>query len=114
MELKEVITQLKNVEQIYARADSLAKNYEYTSSNTQLAVILGYGSIKDNYYDDIFQKAQALKRSNDAKLRALGYNVQLPVDPNERLARRPPYSRAKGTPCCTHWSMILFDTSARR
>ena len=80
MELKEVITQLKNFEQIYARADSLAKNYEYTSSNTQLAVILSYGSIRDNYYDDIFQKAQALKRSNDAKLRALGYNVQLPVE----------------------------------
>ena len=80
MELKEVITQLKNFEQIYARADSLAKNYEYTSSNTQLAVVLGYGSIRDNYYEDVFQKAQALKRSNDAKLRALGYNVQPPVE----------------------------------
>ncbi|MDE6376469.1 MAG: hypothetical protein K2L20_04845, partial [Ligilactobacillus sp.] len=42
--------------------------------------ILGYGSIKDNYYDDIYQKAQALKRSNDAKLRALGYNVQPPME----------------------------------
>lgn len=80
MELKEVIAQLKSFEQIYARADSLAKNYEYTSSNTQLAVILGYGSIKDNYYDDIYQKAQALKRSNDAELRALGYNIQPPVE----------------------------------
>ena len=80
MELKEVITQLKNFEQIYARADSLAKNYEYTSSNTQLAAVLGYGSIRDNYYEDVFQKAQALKRSNDAKLRALGYNVQPPVE----------------------------------
>lgn len=80
MELKEVIAQSKNFEQIYARADSLAKNYEYTSSNTQLAVILGYGNIKDNYYDDIRQKAQALKRSNDAELRALGYNVRQPVE----------------------------------
>ena len=53
---------------------------EYTSSNTQLAVVLGYGSIRDNYYEDVFQKAQALKRSNDAKLRALGYNVQPPVE----------------------------------
>lgn len=75
-----MIAQSKNFEQIYARADSLAKNYEYTSSNTQLAVILGYGNIKDNYYDDIRQKAQALKRSNDAELRALGYNVQPPVE----------------------------------
>ena len=26
----------------------------------------------------------------------------------------PPYSRANGTPCATHWSMMLPDTSARR
>ena len=26
--------------------------------------------------------------------------------PNERLSSSPPYSRANGTPCATHWSMI--------
>ena len=33
---------------------------------------------------------------------------------SERLSSRPPYSRAKGTPWATHWSMMLTDTSARR
>ncbi|MCH8961303.1 MAG: dihydropteroate synthase, partial [Bacteroidetes bacterium] len=34
--------------------------------------------------------------------------------PKERLSSRPPYSRAKGTPCATAWSMMLFEICARR
>jgi hypothetical protein len=34
--------------------------------------------------------------------------------PNERLASVPPYSRANGTPCATHWSMMFTLTCARR
>lgn len=75
-ELKEVIAQRKNFQTIYAKAKSQAKNYEYSSSNTQLAIILGYSNIKESYYADILKKAQALKRENDARLRELGYTVQ--------------------------------------
>jgi hypothetical protein len=34
--------------------------------------------------------------------------------PNERLASSPLYSRAKGTPCATHWSMISTLICASR
>lgn len=74
-ELKEVIAQHKLFEQLYERADSLSKNYEYTASNTELAAILGYKNIKMAYYDDIRTQAEKLKQYNNEELRALGYEV---------------------------------------
>nr|WP_252895068.1 hypothetical protein [Liquorilactobacillus satsumensis] len=59
----------------YQRAKILATNYEYTASNTKLAVILGYGNIDQHYYDEIRKKAKKLQSSNDRVLAALGYHV---------------------------------------
>lgn len=102
VELKEVSVQRANFAKAYKKAASLTKNYEYTSSNTQLAVILGYSGIEQTYYEDIFQKAQALKKENDAQLRRLGYTVKSPDDSSEsaeqsatKLARQNKISKAQ-------------------
>ncbi|MFT8837645.1 hypothetical protein [Liquorilactobacillus satsumensis] len=74
-ELKEVLHELDIFEKNYQRAKILATNYEYTASNTKLAVILGYGNIDQHYYDEIRKNAKKLQSSNDRVLAALGYHV---------------------------------------
>ena len=51
--------------------------------------------------------------------RPIGYvnrepQVSTCAPPNDLLARSPPYSRANGTPCATHWSMMFTLISASR
>ena len=74
-ELKEVIKERKIFQKVYRKAKVLSENYEYTASNTKLAVILGYGSIKEGYYRDVYHDARKLKEYNDRILRSLGYTV---------------------------------------
>lgn len=100
VELKEVMVQRANFTKAYQRATSLTKNYEYTSSNTQLAVILGYSGIEQTYYEDLLQKAQALKKENDAELSRLGYTVKSAPESSftesaAKLARENKISKAQ-------------------
>ena len=74
-EIEEVLRELPLFEKAYRRAKVLSTNYEYTASNTKLAVILGYGNIKQPYYQAIYKKAQRLKTYNDRILKKLGYSV---------------------------------------
>jgi hypothetical protein len=74
-EIEEVLRELPLFEKAYRRAKILSTNYEYTASNTKLAVILGYGNIKQSYYQTIYKKAQQLKTYNDRILKKLGYSV---------------------------------------
>ncbi|KRM88741.1 hypothetical protein [Liquorilactobacillus vini] len=74
-ELKEVLQELPLFKKTYQKAKILSTNYEYTASNTKLAVILGYGNIQQVYYRDIYKQAKQLKTYNDRILRKLGYNV---------------------------------------
>ena len=79
-ELTEVLKERKIFTKAYRRAEILADNYEYTASNTKLAVILGYGSITEDYYQDLYQKAKKLKNKNDQILSSLGYTVDSDTD----------------------------------
>ncbi|WP_281165825.1 hypothetical protein [Liquorilactobacillus sicerae] len=74
-ELKEVLRELPLFQRAYKKAKILSTNYEYTASNTKLAVILGYGNIQQVYYQNIYQQAKQLKSYNDRMLRKLGYSV---------------------------------------
>lgn len=74
-ELKEAIKERKIFLKAYRKAKTLSENYEYTASNTKLAVILGYGSINESYYRDVYNNAKKLKEYNDRILRSLGYTV---------------------------------------
>ncbi|KRL05410.1 hypothetical protein [Liquorilactobacillus oeni] len=74
-ELKEVLHELEVFEKNYQRAKILSTNYEYTASNTKLAVILGYGNINQSYYDSIHNKAKKLEAYNNRILSGLGYHV---------------------------------------
>ncbi|MDN7146218.1 hypothetical protein QS460_09795 [Liquorilactobacillus mali] len=84
VELKEVVHELKIFNKTYKRAKVLATNYEYTASNTKLAVILGYGNITQSYYQDIRKKARNLERSNNQVLARLGYNVSSADEASEK------------------------------
>lgn len=84
IELKEVVHELKIFNKTYKRAKVLATNYEYTASNTKLAVILGYGNITQSYYQDIRKKAQNLEHSNNQVLARLGYNVSSADEASEK------------------------------
>lgn len=57
-ELKEAIKERKIFLKAYRKAKTLSENYEYTASNTKLAVILGYGSINESYYRDVYNNAK--------------------------------------------------------
>ena len=60
---------------------------------------------------------QGLVRTDEELLAGLAAGVEGARDldpPKDRLSRSPPYSRAKGTPWATHWSMMFALTSARR
>ncbi|KRN08726.1 hypothetical protein [Liquorilactobacillus mali] len=84
IELKEVVHELKIFNKTYKRAKVLATNYEYTASNTKLAVILGYGNITQSYYQDIRKKARNLEHSNNQVLARLGYNVSSADESSEK------------------------------
>ena len=61
--------------------------------------------------------AQRLIRAEQELLAGLAAAVEGArscAPPKERVSSSPPYSRANGTPCATHWSMMLTDTSASR
>lgn len=86
IELKEVVHELKIFNKTYKRAKVLATNYEYTASNTKLAVILGYGNITQSYYQDIRKKARSLEHNNNQVLARLGYNVSSADESSEEKA----------------------------
>jgi hypothetical protein len=56
---------------------------------------------------------ERLIRTQEELLAGLPSGVKR-APPNDLFASMPLYSRANGTPCATHWSMILTDTSASR
>jgi hypothetical protein len=85
-ELQEVLRELPIFERAYRRAKILSTNYEYTASNTKLAVILGYGNIKQAYYSEIYQKAQKLQTYNNRILTKLGYHVDSGVSATDSSA----------------------------
>ncbi len=82
-ELKEVIKELKIFKTAYDKAYKLSSRYQYSASNTKLAVILGYGSIDQDYYRTIRQKAKKLQGYNNYVLRSLGYTVEVDDDSAE-------------------------------
>ena len=82
-ELKEVIKELKIFKEAYAKAYKLSSRYQYSASNTKLAVILGYGSIEKSYYQEIYKKAKKLQAYNNYVLRSLGYTVEVDDDTAE-------------------------------
>lgn len=84
VELKEVVHELTIFNKVYKRAKVLATNYEYTASNTKLAVILGYGNITQPYYQDIRKKAKNLEHTNNQVLARLGYHISSTDESSEK------------------------------
>ena len=66
--------------------------------------LFGFGTVGRGLYD-------VLKRIGSKNLEIKRVCVR---DLTKDRGRSPPYSLAKGTPCATHWSMMLLLTSARR
>lgn len=85
-ELQEVLRELPLFEHAYDRAKILSTNYEYTASNTKLAVILGYGSINEPYYQNVYEKAKKLQTYNNRILTKLGYHVDSGVSATDSSA----------------------------
>ena len=89
-ELKEVIKELKLFNKTYTKAKKLSQKYQYTASNTKLAVILGYGNIKQSYYTEIRKKAKKLQTYNNRILRRLGYTVDSDADNSSpKVSQKP-------------------------
>lgn len=88
-ELKEVIKERKVFQAAYVRAKTFSRHHEYTASNQKLAVILGYGSIKESYYDDIYKQAKSLEKKNNQTLKMLGYTTTSSSDSDDDQAITP-------------------------
>ncbi|BDZ32033.1 cell surface protein [Lactiplantibacillus sp. WILCCON 0030] len=81
--VKKIISKRKDYTDKYQKALSLNRANEFTDSNGVLAVLFQSKSFHGTYYNDIYKKAKALRKENNAALKSLTGSTPITDNPTE-------------------------------